>query len=209
MGTKVDSAFIRRAVEASDLAALRAALYQASGDRELAALGPVAKLAAEERARLIERAAHLLETGLDGFTLRIPSDHELRMLMDLVLGVPTRDEHFEVRKGMLAFEKFPFLYRPRGAMPKVPAGFEVAIIGAGLAGIAMAVQLAQLGIPFVVYERRHELGGVWSINKYPDIRVDTLSLTYEYSFEEQYPWREYFARGEEVRAYVEQVARKY
>lgn len=209
MGTKVDSAFIRRAVEASDLAALRAALYQASGDPELAAFGPVAGLGPEERARLVAKAARLLETELDRYTLRVPSDEELRKLMDLVLGVPTRDEHFAVRRALLAFEKFPFSHDPGERMPKVPEGFEVAIIGAGLAGIAMAVQLAKLGIPFVLYERRAEVGGVWSINKYPDIRVDTLSITYEYTFEDQYPWKEYFARGAEVRGYVESVARKY
>ncbi len=209
MSTTVDSAFIRRAVEASDLAALRAALYQASGDPELAALGPVAKLAPEERARLVSKAAHLLETELPRYSLRVPSDEELRRLMDLVLGVPTRDEHFEVRKGLLAFEKFPFLYDPRNPKPKVPQGFEVAIIGAGLAGIAMAVQLEKLGIPYVLYERRSEIGGIWSINKYPDIRVDTLSITYEYTYEDQYPWREYFARGAEVRSYIEFIARKY
>ena len=209
MGTAVDSAFIRRAVEAADLAALRVALYQASGDPELAAFGPVAGLGPADRARLVARAIHLLETGLAGYSLRVPSDEELRGLMDLVLGVPTRDEHFKVRRGLLAFEKFPFFHEPRDPQPKVPAGFEVAIIGAGLAGIAMAVQLEKLGIPYVVYERRGEVGGIWSINKYPDIRVDTLSITYEYSFEDQYPWKEYFARGAEVRGYVESVTRKY
>jgi 4-hydroxyacetophenone monooxygenase len=209
MGTAVDAAFIRRAVEASDLAALRAALYQASGDPELAELGPVASLGPEERARLVSKAVQLLETELDTYTLRIPSDEELRGLMHLVLGVPTRDEHFEVRRGMLAFEDFPFLYDPPHGTRELPKGFEVAIIGAGLSGIAMAVQLERLGIPYVVYERRSEIGGTWSINKYPDIRVDTLSITYEYTFEGQYPWTEYFARGEEVRGYIELMARKY
>ena len=52
MGKQVDAAFIRRAVEASDLAALRAALFQASGDAELAELGPVASLSPDDRARL-------------------------------------------------------------------------------------------------------------------------------------------------------------
>ena len=65
MGTRVDAAFIRRAVEASDLAALHAALYQASGDSELAELCPVASLSPEGRARLVEKAVHLLETELD------------------------------------------------------------------------------------------------------------------------------------------------
>ena len=209
MVAKIDSAFIRRAVEASDLAALRAALHQASGDPELARFGPVANLGPEDRERLVSRAVHLLETELPRYTSRVPSDEELRRLMDLVLGVPTRDEHFEVRRGLMAFEPYPFLYKPRGAMPRIPDGFEVAIIGAGLAGIAMAVQLGKLGIPYVVYERRSEVGGIWSINKYPDIRVDTLSITYEYSYEDQYPWSEYFARGAEVRGYVEFIARKY
>lgn len=209
MGQEVDAAFIRRAVEASDLAALRAALYQASGDPELAELGPVAGLGPEDRARLVARAAQLLETDLDSYTLRVPSNAELLEIMDLVLGVPTRDEHFEIRRQFLAFESFPFLYdRPSDARP-APEGFEVAIIGAGFSGIAMAVQLGRLGVPYVIYERRDEIGGTWSLNKYPDIRVDTLSITYEYSFEEAYPWTEYFARGEEVRGYLEFIARKY
>lgn len=209
MKKNVDTAFIRRAVAASDLAALRVALYQATGDSELAEFGPVAALDEKDRARLVERAIHLLETRQGGFERRVPSDDEIRKLMDLVLGVPTRDEHFEVRKKFLAFTAYPFQFeRPQGAAP-VPSGFEVAIIGAGPAGISMAVQLGRLGIPYVLYERRSEIGGTWSIHKYPDIRVDTLSITYEFSFEDEYPWREYFARGEDVRAYLEFIVDKY
>ena len=73
----------------------------------------------------------------------------------------------------------------------------------------MAVQLERLRIPYVLYDRRSEIGGTWSIHKYPDIRVDTLSITYEFSFEDEYPWSEYFARGEEVRTYLEFISKKY
>lgn len=209
MDQNVDAAFIRRAVEASDLAALRVALYQATGDPALAAFGPVATLDAAEQARLADRAAHLLEHGVDDLERRVPDDAELRKLMDLVLGVPTRDAHFEVRKKFLAFTPYPFQYeRPKGAAP-VPEGFEVAIVGAGPAGIAMAVQLGRLGVPYVLYDRRSEIGGTWSIHKYPDIRVDTLSITYEFSFDDEYPWREYFARGEDVRGYLDFIVDKY
>ena len=176
------------------------ALYQATGDQALAEFGPVAALDETDRARLKDRAAYLLETRMGGLERRVPSDEELRGLMDLVLGVPTRDEHFEVRKKFLAFTPYPFQFeRPDGAAP-VPEGFEVAIIGAGPAGISMAVQLGRLGIPYVLYDRRSEIGGTWSIHKYPDIRVDTLSITYEFSFDDEYPWAEYFARGEDVRS---------
>ena len=209
MSTTVDSSFLRRAVEASDLAALRAALLQSSNDEELAKLGPVAELDDDARGRLMDRAVHLLATELPTYERRVPSDDELRRLMDLVLGVPTRDEHFEVRKRMLALEPFSFLLPRDTETPRPPEGFHVAVIGAGLAGIAMAVQLERLGIPYTVFERRHEVGGTWSINRYPDIRVDTASITYEYSFDDQHPWTEYFARGPEVRAYIESMAKKY
>ncbi len=209
MDENVDTAFIRRAVEASDLAALRVALYQATGDSELAEFGPVATLDETDRARLADRAVHLLETRIDGLERRVPSAEELRKLMDLVLGVPTRDEHFEIRQKFLAFTPFPFQHERAEGAAAVPEGFEVAIIGAGPAGISMAVQLERLGIPYVLYERRSEIGGTWSIHKYPDIRVDTLSITYEFSFDDEYPWSEYFARGEEVRTYLEFIAKKY
>lgn len=209
MTLPVDSKFIRRAVEACDLAALRAALLQASGDAELELLGPVSGLEPGDRARLIERSVHLLETELDGYTRRVPSDDELRRLMDLVLGGPTEEAHFEIRKKFLAFEPFSFLHERAAGSSPIPEDFEVAIIGAGLSGIAAAVQLERLGIPYVVYERREEVGGTWSANKYPDVRVDTLSITYEYSFDDHYPWPQYFANGAEVRDYIEFMARKY
>jgi len=209
MSENVDSAFIRRAVEACDLAALRVALYQATGDAELAEFGPVAALGEADRARLTDRAAALLEAGVDHLERRVPSDKELRELMDLVLGVPTRDEHFEIRRDFLAFTPFPFQHERSANAAPVPEGFEVAIVGAGPAGISMAVQLGRLGIPYTLYDRRSEIGGTWSIHKYPDIRVDTLSITYEFSFDDEYPWSEYFARGEEVRSYLEFIVDKY
>ena len=52
----------------------------------------------------------------------------------------------------------------------------------------MGVQLELLGIPYVVLDRQPEPGGTWSINRYPDVRVDTISITYEFSFEKNYPW---------------------
>src|SRR3954447_26870440 len=73
----------------------------------------------------------------------------------------------------------------------------------------MGVQLGQLGIPYIVLERRSEPGGTWTINRYPDVRVDTSSITYEFGFEKNYPWTEYYARGAEVRQYLDHISRKY
>lgn len=209
MADTIDTDYIRQAVEYSDLAALRVAIFQACGDTEIAALGPVAQLSPEDRSRLIERCIELLSTDLSSWSLRTPSDAEIYSMLDMVLGKPTELGDFELRKMVLSFEDFPGFAEWPTPEIKAPEGFHVAIIGGGFNGIATGVQLEQLGIDFTVYERREELGGTWAINRYPDIRVDTLSSSYEFSFEKDYQWDEYFARGPEVRAYLTHIANKF
>jgi 4-hydroxyacetophenone monooxygenase len=85
----------------------------------------------------------------------------------------------------------------------------VVIVGSGFSGLAAAVQMGRLGLPYTILERRPEPGGTWSINRYPDIRVDTISITYEFAFEKDYRWTEYFGRGPEVRAYLDGVSKKF
>jgi NADPH-dependent glutamate synthase beta subunit-like oxidoreductase len=51
---------------------------------------------------------------------------------------------------------------PARASDEQLAGIQVAIIGDGVGGPAMAVTLEQLGIPYTVYERQDDIGGVWS-----------------------------------------------
>ena len=206
---EVEEAYIRRAVECADLAALRAAVFQASGDAEIAGLGPVAQLSPDDRARLVDRCVELIDRDLDSWSLRVPSDAEINEMLDMVLGVPTAEGDFELRKGVLSFDDYPFFAEWPSGSGSVPDGYRVAIIGGGFNGIATAVQLEQLGIPYTVFERRDELGGTWSINRYPDIRVDTLSSSYEFSFEKDYPWTEYFARGPEVKGYLRHIAEKF
>ena len=209
MGDNIDTDFIRRAVDYSDLAALRIAIFQATGDEELARLGPVATLGDDDKGRLKARCVELIDADLASWSLRTPTDEEISSLLDMVLGKPTSPGDFELRKMVLSFEDFPgFADWPTPEL-KAPEGFHVAIIGGGFNGIATGVQLEQLGIGYTVYERRDELGGTWSINRYPDIRVDTLSASYEFSFEKDYPWTEYFARGPEVKGYLTHIAKKF
>ena len=209
MGATIDRDYIRRAVGFSDLAALRIAIFQACGDPEIARLGPVATLSEEDRARLVDRCVELIASDLDSWELRTPSDDEINTMLDMVLGVPTSEGDFELRKMVLSFEDFPGFADWTTPGTKAPKDFHVAIIGGGFNGIATGVQLEQLGIDFTLYERREELGGTWSIHKYPDIRVDTLSASYEFSFEKNYQWTEYFARGPEVKAYLTHIATKF
>jgi 4-hydroxyacetophenone monooxygenase len=52
----IDIDLIRRAVALADLNALRIALYQNSGDEEVGALPPAARMTDEQRVLLIDRS---------------------------------------------------------------------------------------------------------------------------------------------------------
>jgi 4-hydroxyacetophenone monooxygenase len=205
----VDSAFIRRAVELADLNAVRVALYQQTGDPEIAALPTAINLDPAERELLIDKAAAWLEQHAQPGMPPEPPEAELRALMNLATADEMGDLEFESRRDLPAFKQFPFTTDWPGDKPELPEGFQVAVIGSGFSGLAMGVQLERLGIPYVVLERQPEPGGTWSINRYPDIRVDTISITYDFSFEKEHRWSEYFGRGPEVRAYLDHVSKKY
>jgi 4-hydroxyacetophenone monooxygenase len=91
--------------------------------------------------------------------------------------------------------------KPAPAM-KVPTGFRVVMIGAGLSAIALAVYLKKAGIDFLMLERSAEPGGVWVDNNYPGCGVDTASHFYSYSFAQNPDWSRYFASKDEIKRYI-------
>jgi 4-hydroxyacetophenone monooxygenase len=206
---KADVTYIRRAVELADLDAVRMTLYHLTQDPELTILPVAAKLDATGREWLIQRAVAWLQKHAGPGQLADPSDAEARRMMDMAVGTTMGDLEFEMRRDILAFKDFPFMAEWAGAKPPIPTGFKVVIIGSGFNGIATAIQFGRLGIPYVVYERRSEPGGTWTVNRYPDVRVDTMSINYEFNFQKEHRWSEYFARGPEVRSYLEMVARNH
>jgi 4-hydroxyacetophenone monooxygenase len=216
----VDEAFIRRALDDADLNALRMALYQATGDESLldvrldqvSAYGgssTMTTVAKEEEAALKDRAVAFLLALPADFPEVKPSDADLRRMFELFRDEEITDKDWRYRRDLAAFDDHPRLARWSGARPQLPEGYRVAVIGAGFGGISMGVQLEKLGIPYTIYEKRAELGGTWSRNVYPDVRVDTTNFLYQFFFEKNYPWKEYFARAGEVRAYLEHIAVKY
>ncbi len=86
----------------------------------------------------------------------------------------------------------------------------VVIIGGGMAGILSAIKLREAGYTdFVIYEKAATLGGTWRENTYPGLACDVPAHLYTYSFEPNPNWSQVFAPGPEIRAYFENVARKY
>ncbi|HEY1703850.1 MAG TPA: NAD(P)/FAD-dependent oxidoreductase [Trebonia sp.] len=85
--------------------------------------------------------------------------------------------------------------------------FRVAVIGAGMSGIAVAHRLSQAGIDFTVFERNEDVGGVWLENDYPGCRLDTSNFCYSYSFLQRDDWPHQYSLGTEIRDYFQDASR--
>lgn len=212
--------FIRGAVEDADLPALMAALAMLTGDTSLissdlkptsppmtAVVAPQGGMSvdAQVKARRLAVAAiikfrdagtptpqtppaaladeclrYMIRDGLD--ELRPLLEHELGVEQDL--GAPdwTRED----------------------VAPATP--FRVAVIGAGVSGIAAAYRLQQAHLDFAVYEKNDEVGGVWWENRYPGCRLDTPNFAYSLSFAQKPDWPQQFSRQPEIQAYLATVA---
>jgi cation diffusion facilitator CzcD-associated flavoprotein CzcO len=86
---------------------------------------------------------------------------------------------------------------------------QVAIIGAGFAGLCMAIRLVAAGIPFTVYERADDIGGVWRDNTYPGAGCDVPSALYSYSFAANQRWSRAFPLQDEILDYLRGCADRY
>jgi 4-hydroxyacetophenone monooxygenase len=81
--------------------------------------------------------------------------------------------------------------------------FHVIVIGAGFSGVAMGIKLKEAGIPFTIVEKNDRVGGTWYENTYPGCGVDTANHFYSYSFNVNHDWDHFFAKRDEIFAYIE------
>ncbi|KVN66512.1 alpha/beta hydrolase fold domain-containing protein [Burkholderia stagnalis] len=105
------------------------------------------------------------------------------------------------------------MHSPESTAPDATAAaapLAAIIIGAGFAGIGMAIALQREGMhDFVILERAHDVGGVWRDNSYPGAACDVPSHLYSFSFEPNPRWSRTFAPQAEIHAYLQHCARKY
>lgn len=84
--------------------------------------------------------------------------------------------------------------------------FEVAILGAGFAGVGMASRLKMAGLDsFVILEKGDAVGGTWRDNRYPGCSCDVPSHLYSFSFEPNPEWSSVYSPQEEIRDYIEGI----
>lgn len=212
--------FIRKAIAAADINALRIALYHQTRDPELAAMTVVGLplRGGAFEARVVEREYHdaIRKKAFDFLKSRrerprpSPDREESYELMRLFQGREIDPAELE-----FGYEDLGFKEHSRGVEWKVQPSAEalarhkVLIVGAGVSGLAAAIQLDRLGIDYEIVERRDGLGGTWHINDYPGARVDVSTFLYQYKFEKAYRWKSYYATQSELLDYLNFVADKY
>ncbi|OBB65886.1 NAD(P)/FAD-dependent oxidoreductase [Mycobacterium sp. 852014-50255_SCH5639931] len=120
--------------------------------------------------------------------------------------------------GTIDPEYIPLLLEQGGFQPpqpvlprtaKLPDDFRVAIIGAGIAGLTAALELADAGVNYQIFDRHDEVGGTWYTTTYPGIGVDTPSAYYSLSRDINGDWSSYYPMGPEYQTYLVSVADKY
>jgi cyclohexanone monooxygenase len=98
-------------------------------------------------------------------------------------------------------------------MTRRPLDIDVAVVGAGFAGLYMLYRLSELGLRARAFERGGDIGGTWFWNRYPGTRCDIESVDYCYSFSSEllagWTWTERYAAQPEILRYLQHVADRF
>ena len=98
-------------------------------------------------------------------------------------------------------------------IPENATRLDVAIVGAGVAGLYAIYRLRKSGLQIRAYEAGDGVGGTWFWNRYPGCRCDVESMEYSYSFDDdlqqEWKWPERYGTQPEILRYVNHVAERF
>jgi cation diffusion facilitator CzcD-associated flavoprotein CzcO/acetyl esterase/lipase len=90
---------------------------------------------------------------------------------------------------------------------------DVAVVGAGFAGLYLLHRLRKAGFSALALEEAGDVGGTWYWNRYPGARCDIQTIDYSYTFdpelERAWTWSEKYATQPEILRYLGFVADRY
>ena len=93
--------------------------------------------------------------------------------------------------------------------PHSSVEFNAVIVGAGPSGLAAALELDRIGVPYVILEMNSSLGGTWFENRYPGCGCDTPSHLYSFRDSSNAAgWSRYYAGRDELREYLDRFSRE-
>jgi 4-hydroxyacetophenone monooxygenase len=191
-----------------DLSLLREELRP---DQNLVAL-PQGGLTPDQQATIrglaVQALAHFRDTG--SRPAPPPSEDQLLRMMEHTVGASDMSAYLPLLEEELAY---------RGEDRRAPTwrkhelasdrDLTVAVIGAGMSGLLAGHRLQQAGVPFVILEKDHDVGGTWLENRYPGCRVDNPNHNYSYSFAQRHDWPYHFSTQDVLLEYFRQCADEF
>jgi 4-hydroxyacetophenone monooxygenase len=210
---------IADAVKEADVPVLLVSVAQLTGDYTILRpefrpditnlFDPNAGLTEEVMAEARELCAEVLQEHLDAGRdpAPPPTDEQLRRSIAYLVGDAAMDEYETILREELAPAGVD-LRAPGWRIDEVAPGttLRVAVIGAGMSGLAAAHRLRQVGAEVTVFEKNTDVGGTWFENIYPGCRVDVPNHLYSYSFAQTTQWPEFFSAQQSLLDYFCWVA---
>jgi 4-hydroxyacetophenone monooxygenase len=167
---------------------------------------PNAGLSLETQAEMRELAVATLRAHGDAPSA-VVSRAALRQMIAFLVGDEPVEAYEELLIEELGLEGMD-LRAPTWTVEEIAPGqsFEVAIIGAGMSGLAAAYRLIQAGVDVTIFEKNADVGGTWFENVYPGCRVDVANHLYSYSFFQTTDWPEFFSAQQALLDYFRHAA---
>src|SRR5579863_9767865 len=108
------------------------------------------------------------------------------------------------------YEVDPFVeaIKPREALNDT---VEVLFIGGGFSALLTSARLREVGVESIrIVERGADVGGTWYWNRYPGAACDVVAYDYLPLLDEMdYVPKDHYARGPEIYAHCQAIAKKY
>lgn len=195
---------VEAAVAEADVPVLLVAVAQLTGDLEILReefkpdasnlFDPAAGLSPQAQAEARALAAAALERHLENGNAPapLPTDEQMKCMITFLVGEEAAEAYQALLREELALTD---LRAPAWHTDDFPteAPFTVAVIGAGMSGLAAAHRLRQAGVVVTIFEKNADVGGTWFENIYPGCRVDVPNHLYSYSFAQTTDWPDFFS----------------